>query len=187
MPINMYMDDNELSSLGLKYCGKNVKISKLAIIHNPELTEIGDNTRIDNFCVLTGRVKLGNHVHLSLFTYIGGGKDGVTLENYCTCAYHCTIITATDDYSLSALTSATVPDEYKNVSYGPVLMKKYSILGAYSLVMPGVVINEGCSFGAYSFVNKSTDAWTMYAGVPIKRLRENSKECVQKAAQLEKM
>jgi galactoside O-acetyltransferase len=39
------------------------------------------------------------------------------------------------------------------------LHKKYTIVGASSVILPGVRIEEGVSVGALSLVTKPTEAW----------------------------
>ena len=54
-----YLSREHLENIGFKSLGKNVKVSDKASIYNPELIDIGDNSRIDDFCVLSGKVVIG--------------------------------------------------------------------------------------------------------------------------------
>lgn len=49
-------------------------------------------------------------------------------------------------------------------------LKKYSIVGAGSIIMPGVTLAEGTSVGA--LVLKSTEPWGIYIGNPARRFKE---------------
>ena len=49
-----YLTEFELKEMGFKRLGKNVKISDKASIYNADQIEIGDNSRIDDFCVISG-------------------------------------------------------------------------------------------------------------------------------------
>src|SRR5690554_2074235 len=84
-----FLDETSLAALGFKRLGANVKISDKASIYNPELMEIGDNSRIDDFCVVSGNVTMGRNVHVAVFCNIGGGEMGVTLDDFCGLAYGC--------------------------------------------------------------------------------------------------
>lgn len=53
MKTSFYTHD-ELAEIGFKSCGKNVLISRKASIYSPAKIEIGDNVRIDDFCILSG-------------------------------------------------------------------------------------------------------------------------------------
>lgn len=181
-----YYTQEELSNMGFKHLGKNVMLSDKACIYHPERTELHDYCRIDDFCVLMGTITLGRYVHLALYTHIGGTQHGVTFEDHSECAYRCTIITHSSDYSLSTLHTPSTPTEYKGGREGPVKIGKYSLLGCNTLVMPNVKVAEGCSFGAFSFVNKDTEAWGLYDGKPAVRIRDNDRGCITLAKKLDK-
>ena len=55
----------ELLSLGLKKIGNNVLISKDAKLYSPEKISIGNNVRVDDFCILSGSIEIQNNVHLA--------------------------------------------------------------------------------------------------------------------------
>lgn len=166
-----YLDETSLAALGFKRLGANVKISDKASIYNPELMEIGDNSRIDDFCVVSGKVTIGRNVHVAIFCNIGGGEMGVTLDDFCGVSYGCHVFTQSDDYSGKTLTGPTVPDKYKSETKSPVHIKRHSIVGAGSVVLPGVILEEGTSVGAMSLITKSTKPWSVYVGIPAKRLK----------------
>lgn len=54
-----FIPEEKLKEMGFKSLGKNVKISDKASIYNCDRISIGDNTRIDDFCVISGTVTLG--------------------------------------------------------------------------------------------------------------------------------
>lgn len=180
-----YYTQEELKKFGFKFLGKNVMVSELARIYNPEKTELHDNCRIDDFCVLMGKIYIGKYVHLALYTHVGGTNHGVFFDDHSECAYRCTVITHSSDYSLETLHTPSTPTELKGGREGPVYIGKYSLLGCDTLVMPGVSVAEGCSFGAFSYVNKDTEPWGLYDGKPAKRIRENSKKCAELAIKLQ--
>lgn len=47
-----FYSEEELRSIGLKSYGKNVLISRFARIYGAESISIGNNVRIDDFCIL---------------------------------------------------------------------------------------------------------------------------------------
>lgn len=73
------------------------------------------------------------------------------------------------------MTNPTVPDEYRNIICGKVVLKRHALVGTGSTILPGVTIEEGTSVGSMSLVNKSLDEWGMYVGVPCKKIRDRSK------------
>lgn len=161
-----FLSENALKIMGFKSLGKNVKISDKASIYDCDEIEIGDNSRIDDFCVVSGRVSIGRNVHITIFCNIAGGIPGVVLEDYSTIAYGCHIFSQSDDYSGESMTNSTVPKEFKNELFSEVIIKKFAIIGARSTILPGVTIEEGCSIGAMSLVNKNTVEWSIYYGIP---------------------
>ena len=64
-----------------KSLGKDLKISDKASIYNPECIELGDYSRIDDFCVVSGKVKIGKYVHIAPFCLIAGGEEGVVMDD----------------------------------------------------------------------------------------------------------
>jgi acetyltransferase-like isoleucine patch superfamily enzyme len=175
-----YLTENELKELGLKKIGSNVKISSKASIYNPELIEIGDNSRIDDFCILSGKIKIGRNVHVTPFCLLAGGDEGIILEDFTTLAYGVIVFTRSDDYSGETLTNSTIPIKYRyKTMKARVIAKRFSIIGTRSVIFPGVIIEEGTAVGAMSLVNKSTEPWSIYVGVPARKIKDRSKDLLK--------
>jgi len=174
-----YLSYDQLSKMGFKFLGKNVKISDKASIYNTELIEIGDNSRIDDFCVVSGQVSIGRNVHLAPYCLVAGGEKGVELNDFSGLAYQVQIFTQSDDYSGKTLTNPTVPNKYKNVLKRTVVVGRHVIVGAGSIIMPGVVLNEGTSVGAMSLVRKSTEPWSIYLGNPAKKIKVRKQDLLE--------
>jgi len=171
------MSEDELRKVGFRKLGKNIRISTKASIYNPELIEIGDNSRIDDFCIISGKVVIGRNVHIAPFCLIAGGEEGVILEDFTTLAYNVIVFTRSDDYSGQTLTNSTIPWKYRYLTVKKsVIIKKYSIIGTKSVIFPGVVIEEGTAVGAMSLVNKSTEPWGIYVGIPAKRIKDRKRD-----------
>ena len=169
-----YYTQDQLSQLGFKSLGKNLKISDKASIYDYSNIEIGDNSRIDDFCVVSGNVKIGNNVHITPMCLIAGGVEGIILEDFVTIAYGVIIFTQSDDYHGGSLTNSTIPKKYKNEKKIKVLLKRHSIVGSGSIILPGVVLEVGVSVGAMTLVTKATDPWGIYVGIPAVKIRERS-------------
>ena len=179
-----FYNEEELNKIGFKTVGKNVSISKKASIYMPEKIEIGNNVRIDDFCILSGNIKLGDYVHISAFTALYG-KYGIEIGNFCGCSPRCTIFSATDDFSGEYMISPMVPHELTNVINGKIIFEDFVQLGANSIVMPNVILKEGVAVGALSFVNRSLESWHIYAGIPCKQIKERSKNIIQISKKIE--
>ncbi|MGB4610434.1 MAG: hypothetical protein WBH77_07400 [Saccharofermentanales bacterium] len=179
-----YHSREELEKMNFKHLGKDVMISTKANIYQPERFSIGDYSRIDDYCVILGDVTLGAHVHITMFCHIGGGPFGVTVGDFVSIGCKSMIITHSDDYSLEHLHSVTVPNEYRGGDEGPIEIKQYSMIGTNALIMPDVTIGEGVTVGANSIIKHDLEEWHLYAGFPLRKIRENSKKCIEFAEEL---
>ena len=82
-----YYSQKELERLGFKSLGTDVKISKKASIFDYEKIEIGNHTRIDDFCVISGQIVLGDYNHITPMCLVAGGEPGIFYSDFCTLAY----------------------------------------------------------------------------------------------------
>lgn len=171
-----YLTIEQLNTLGLKSLGENVKISDKACIYEPEKISIGDSSRVDDFCIVSGNVIIGKNVHIAPFCLLAGGTEGIEMLDFSGCAYNVQIFSQSDDFSGKTLTNPTIPSKFKNEKKARVKIGKHVIIGTGSLVFPGVNIAEGCSVGALALVNKSTKPWGIYTGNPAKRIKDRSKD-----------
>lgn len=174
-----YYTYEEMGKMGFKFLGKNIKISNKASIYDCEKIEIDDNSRIDDFCVISGKIKIGKNVHITPQCLVAGGEKGIVFEDYTTISYGVQVFTQTDDYSGKTMTNSTIPKKYKHEHKKEVLLKKFTIVGAGSTIMPGVVLEEGTSIGAKSLVLKSTKPWGIYVGIPARRIKDKSKDLLE--------
>ncbi len=171
-----FYSDEELPFLGLKSYGKSVKISRFARFYSPEIIEVGDNVRIDDFCIISGKIKIGSHVHISAYVALYGSM-GIVMEDYTGISPRSTVFSAMDDFTGENLIGPIHPKEKTKVKGGQVLMKKYSQIGAHSIVFPNLTIGEGAVVGASSLVNRSLIDWGVYYGSPAKWHRERPHDC----------
>lgn len=171
-----FYTEDELTSAGFSRVGRNVKIHNRCSIYCPENISIGDNVRIDDFAVLiaTGPVSLGNFTHIPNFCFIGANA-GFEMQDFATLAPGVHIYTSSDDYSGEALTNAVVPKQFTGGTRSSVVLERHVIIGASSVVLPGVTIGEGSSVGALSLVKTDLEPWGIYCGCPVRRLRGRSK------------
>lgn len=172
--MNSFYTQEEVKGLGFKSLGKNVFISKKASFYGVENISLGNNVRVDDFCILSGNIKIGSFVHISAYCALYGAF-GIEMEDYSGVSPRCTVFSATDDFSGDFLIGPLVPNYSTNVIGGKVLIKKYSQIGASSVVLPSVTIHEGVSVGAMSLINRNLDEWSIYAGIPAKKMKDRSK------------
>ncbi len=176
-----FYTEKELEKIGFKAFGENVLISRKASIYMPETILIGNDIRIDDFCCLVGGKKgihIGSNVHIA-FHCIILGNSGVVIDDFAGLSSRCSIYSSTDDYSGGSLTNPTVPSKYKEIKEGKVHLGRHVIIGTNTTILPNVVIGEGCSVGANSLITKNLDAWGIYFGSPVRRIKNRKQDLLK--------
>jgi len=175
-----FYSENELSKLGIKSYGKNVLISRNAILYKPETLEIGNDVRIDDFCTISGNVKLGSYIHIAQFCGLYGGEAGIEMEDFSGLSSKVTIYATSNDYSGESMTNPMVPAKYKpGDKEAAVKLGRHVIVGVNSVILPGVEIGEGASVGAMSMCSKSLEPWGIYVGAPARKVKDRSKKLLE--------
>ena len=77
------------------------------------------------------------------------------------------------------MTNPTVPNKFTNAKNEKVTLNKYVNIGANSIIMPGVNISEGAVVGVFSFVPKNLKPWSIYFGIPVKKIGERKKNLLK--------
>jgi len=180
-----FLSAEELQSLGLKSYGKNVLISRKASIYGAQTMNIGDHVRIDDFCILSGKINIGSYVHISAYTALYG-KSGIDIADFVTISGRVLVYSENDDYSGEFMTNPMLPEGYTNVNGAKVIFEKHSIVASGSIVLPGVIFGDGSCAGAMSLVKNNLEPWTIYAGVPAIRKKERKKNILELEQQLRK-
>lgn len=173
--ISSFYTKTELKKIGFKHYGTNVLISKKASIYSPENITIGNNVRIDDFCVLSGNITIGSYIHISAYSALYGA-GGIKIQDFSGLSPRTTIFSITDDFSGQFLVGPLVPEQYRNVIQQEVILEEYTQIGAGSIILPGVIIHEGAVAGSMTLVNKSLKHWTINIGVPVRFLKERNKK-----------
>jgi acetyltransferase-like isoleucine patch superfamily enzyme len=156
--------------------GTGVLVSSLAQFYDTEKMVLGDNSRIDDFCLVSGRVELGRNVHLAAYTHVAGGDPGVFFGDFSGCAYGCHVLAQSDDYSGRSMTNPTVPSRFKQETFEAVRVGRHAILGAGTIVLPGCDVGEGAATGAGTVVRRPLEPWTIYAGERCRPIRSRSRD-----------
>lgn len=170
----------ELAELGIRKVGQSVRIDKSVHIFGGDKLTIGDNVRIDCFCMLSAGeagITIGSHVHIGVGCQLFGTRANITLEDFSGLSSRVSLFASSDDFTGGYLTNPTIPDRYKNVKSSPVRLAKHAVVGCGSVVMPGVVLGVGAAVGALSVVRKSVGDFQIAHGnpcrlLPLKRNRE---------------
>jgi|SRR5665647_192871 len=177
----------ELLALGLHSIGKNVLISTRAQFYRPERIDVGSNSRIDDFVTLTagpnGNIEIGEYVHIAAYCMIEA-PDSVTFSDFSGLAARVTLYGGTDNYSGESLTNPCVPIKYRQIHQAAIFLGKHAVVGTNSVILPGAYLAEGCAVGAMSLVRGRMEPFTVYAGVPAKRLIVRSHKLLELEAAL---
>jgi galactoside O-acetyltransferase len=177
--LDSFYSQAELQKMNFKMVGENVLISKKASIYGIEDIIIGNNVRIDDFCILSGKIIVGNYIHIAAYSALYGGMAGIEVLDFANISSRVTIYALSDDFSGKSMTNPMIPNKYKNVIHKKVIIEKHVIIGSNVVVLPGVRLKEGSAIGAMSLVNKDTNQWTINAGIPLKKIRNRDKELLK--------
>ncbi|TGB82540.1 transferase [Escherichia sp. E3659] len=167
--------------MGFKSVGYNVKISDKASFYGCSNISIGNNVRIDDFCVLSageGGIDIHDYIHIAVYSsIIGRGK--VTISDYANISSRVSIYSSNDDYSGNYMSNPVVPAEYTNIHSGPVFIGKHVIIGCGSIVLPDVILHEGAAVGALSIVKDDCESFTINVGIPAQKISQRSKRLLE--------
>ena len=173
-----FYSNEELLKMGFKYLGKNVLVSKQSSIYNPRNISIGDNSRVDDYCLLSAGeegIEIGANVHIACYCSLIG-KAKIKMDDFSGLSSRVAIYSSSDDYSGKYLTNPTVPDQYKNVISKPVHIGKHAIIGVGAVILPNTTLGEGVAIGALAVVTKSCQEWGIYVGNPARFFKSRSKD-----------
>ncbi len=167
--------------------GKNVKIWDLAKIIYPENISIGDESVIDDFSFLyaAGKgIKIGKFCHITTHCILESGGL-LEIGDFSTIAYASTIMASTDDYKGNKLTGlGKFGNKYRTLYNLDTKIGRHVLIGAGSIILPGVTIGDGCSVGAGSLVIKDLPEWSLCYGSPCKVIEKKKSKKIR--LQLEK-
>ncbi|MBT8571648.1 acyltransferase [Polynucleobacter paneuropaeus] len=173
-----FLNQEQIQGLGFASIGSNVYISSRASFYNCSQISIGSNVRIDDFCVISSGkrgVNIGSNIHIGVSsTLIGAGR--ITLSDFCNISSKVSIYSSNDDYSGETMSNPMVPEMYKNVNNDDVYIGRHVIVGCSSVILPGIVIEDGAVIGALSLVKKNCSYFGIYAGSPAKYIKERSRK-----------
>ena len=157
-------------------------ISDNTRIRYEEHFKIGDYSILDDYCYLSTKITIGKFSHIASGCSIAGGKDmQFILGDYCSLSSGVKIWCKSNDFvnDLVVIVPADI-DIGDTLIEGDVIIGDMCGIGSNTVIMPNNTIPEGVSIGALSFVPTNFDfkPWTVYAGNPIKEVKERNKDRV---------
>jgi galactoside O-acetyltransferase len=168
----------ELQSLGLAAVGDDVCIDESAQMFGAERLSIGSHVRIDCFTVITTgpeAVTIGDHVHLGVGVCLFG-TAGIEIGDFASLSGRVAVYSTNDDFVGGHLSGPTVPADLRNVSAASVIVGSHVIVGAGSVILPGVRLGRGAAVGALSLVKRDLADGELAGGVPARTLGQRNLE-----------
>ena len=176
-----FLAEEAVAALGFARVGRDVKISDRVSIYNPERISIADHVRIDDFCILSagdGGIDLGSYVHIACYASLIG-REKIVLRDFAGLSGRVSVYSSSEDYSGTCLTNPTVPEEYRKPVHGRVLFARHVIVGAGSVILPGVTLGLGASVGALTLVAKDLEPFGIYLGVPARKVGTRAQDLLE--------
>ena len=170
----MFLDDQALSKIGFGSYGKNVLISDKCSIYNPGNIHIGNDVRIDDFCILSAGekgIEIGSYVHIGCYSLLVG-KEKIVMKDYSGLSSRVSIYSSSDDFTGEYLSNPCVSDEFRNVRSSPVILNEFVTIGTNTSILPGVILEKNSCVYAHSLVLNNVEANTCVAGVPAKKIKD---------------
>lgn len=172
------LSQHALMAMGFQSVGQGVRVSDRASFYGIERISLGDEVRIDDFCVISagvGGIEVGRNVHIAIgASLIGAGR--IIVGDFVGLSSRVSIYSSNDDYTGAAMTGPTLPREYTNIRSADVYLGRHVIIGSGSVVLPGIRIEEGAAIGALSLVTKNCEPFEVYSGVPAKRIKSRKRD-----------
>jgi acetyltransferase-like isoleucine patch superfamily enzyme len=143
--------------------------SGVRIIGNPYRVSIGSNFKVWHntvFSVGKGTITIGNNGLIGIGSILNSSLGRIIIGNNVAIAPHCKIFSYSHDYSeFNSVVESYVVDD--------VIIEDDVLIGAGSVILPGVKIGKGAIVAAGAVVNKSVDCYTIVGGIPAKKIGES--------------
>ncbi|MBI5838112.1 MAG: acyltransferase [Candidatus Eisenbacteria bacterium] len=152
----------------------------MARIVGRERISIGDSVIIDDFAFLVGgaRTAIGSFIHIASFVSVTGGGE-LVMEDFSGISAGSRVYTGNEDYLGGCLTNPTIPEPFRVAARSFVRVGRHAIVGANSVILPGVTLGEGCVVGAGSLVTKDCEPWTVYVGTPARPMKARRRDRIE--------
>ena len=161
-------------------------VSPNSRIRHPEHFVIGEDSIVDDYCYFSTKVRIGRCTHIASGCSIAGGSEmQFQIGQFCSLSSGVKIWCTSDDFVNDIVT--IIPSDVASIGpvkthliRGDVTLDDYTAVGSNSVVMPKNHIPEGTVIGALSFVPVAFEfqAWSVYAGIPLRFLRPRNRESV---------
>jgi acetyltransferase-like isoleucine patch superfamily enzyme len=146
--------------------GENVSIHGFVNLYG---CSIGDETRIGAFVEVQKNATIGARCKISSHTFI---CEGVTIEDEVFIGHNVTFI---NDRYPRATTQDNIPQDDKDWSVIPTIVRKGASIGSSVTILCGITIGAGAIIGAGSVVLTDIPTGQIWAGNPAKFIKNTNK------------
>ncbi len=163
MPDSYYLKNVYLKKKKLKKFGKNCKISNKVIFLGAKNIYLGNNVRIDDYCIingLDGYIKISDNTKIGSFCYLLGSA-GITIGKDCNISQGVKIYSKSNNYKVRSITQYLKKVKISN----------NVIIGSNSVLLPGADIGEECRIGALTLISKKIKKKTLTYGKITKKIK----------------
>jgi galactoside O-acetyltransferase len=156
----------------LAYRGRNTIIGRCVRVRCPERVRIGDYTIIDDFTYISGGFEIGRFGHVAPNVNLIAARGVIRAGDFVGIACGCCLYATSSDYLSASLDLPGVPAEFQfGGTVEDVCLGDHVLLGAHTVVLPGVVLPEGVATAAHTVLRKQDyEPWTLYGGWEAKPL-----------------
>ena len=149
--------------------GNNFKKGPFCVIEDH--CEFGNDVTIGPFCHFKDGTKVGNNVKIDSGVKSSGDnviEDVVTIRYDCILARH--ILVKKGAFLSPGV--KTIYTEHDRTIPGNIVIGEYAFIGTGAVIDAGVKIGAGVVIGAMSFVNKDCLEPAIYAGIPVRKIKD---------------
>ena len=157
--------------------GKHVQVDSTVTLAESAVVEIryGGEINIGAFTELLdgvlilsygGKISIGSKCSINAYTIIYG-HGGVTIGNDVLIAGHCMIIPNNHNYK-----NKHVAIRDQGATSKGIIIEDDVWIGHGCSILDGIIIGKGAVIAAGSVVNRSVEPYTIYAGVPAKKVKD---------------
>ena len=118
-------------------------------------------------CFFAGNnIEIGNNTVVNRSTYFDGRAGKITIGNNVSISFEVCFLTMSHD----------VNDPFFKTFTKEILIEDYVWIGIRSIINPGVIMKKGSVLGAFSMINKTVEEYTINVGIPAKQISMRKNE-----------
>lgn len=158
-------------SLQLKSCGKKLRLRTGSVIVSPVNITVGDSFESMECLYMysdEGEINIGNNVSINTNVQIGASAGKIIIGNNVLIASNVVIRAA--DHGVKASEKINKQSH----STGIIVIEDDVWIGSNAVITSNVTLRKGTVVGAGAVVTKSTEPYSVVAGVPAKKIFERA-------------